>query len=69
MRAEEFLKLAMLDHMTELHNRRFAQERLAAEMIRSERHGYPLTVLLLDLDAFKQLNDKYGQKIGVPLVS
>jgi two-component system cell cycle response regulator len=64
MRAEEFLKLAMLDPLTELHNRRFAQERLAAEMTRSERHGYSLTVLLLDLDGFKQLNDQYGHFAG-----
>lgn len=64
MRAEEFLKLAMLDPLTELHNRRFAQERLAVEMTRSERHGYSLTVLLLDLDGFKQLNDQYGHFAG-----
>ncbi len=64
MRAEEFLKLAMLDPLTDLHNRRFAQERLAAEISRSQRHGYSLTVLLTDLDDFKQLNDRYGHFAG-----
>ncbi len=60
MRAKEFLKLAMLDPLTGLHNRRFAQERLVAEMARSGRHGHPLTVLMIDLDGFKQINDRYG---------
>jgi diguanylate cyclase (GGDEF)-like protein len=64
MRAEEFLKLAMLDPLTDLHNRRFAQERLAAEIARSQRHGHALTVLLLDLDEFKRLNDFHGHFAG-----
>jgi len=64
MRAEEFLKLAMLDPLTDLHNRRFAQERLAAEIARSQRHGHALTVLVLDLDDFKRLNDCYGHFAG-----
>jgi len=63
-RAQEFLKLAMLDPLTGLHNRRFAQERLSAEIARSERKRQPLTVLMLDLDNFKQLNDRYGHPVG-----
>ncbi len=63
-RAEEFLKLAMLDPLTSLHNRRFAQERLAAEIARSQRHGHSLTLLMLDLDGFKPLNDRYGHLAG-----
>jgi diguanylate cyclase (GGDEF)-like protein len=64
IRAEEFLKLAMRDPLTGLHNRRFAQERLAAEISRAQRHGDSLTVLVLDLDEFKQLNDRYGHLAG-----
>ncbi len=64
VRAEEFLKLAMLDPLTGLHNRRFAQDRLAAEIARSQRHGHSLTVLLLDIDDLKQLNDRYGHLAG-----
>src|SRR5713226_2942757 len=48
-RAEEFLKLAMLDPLTGLHNRRLAQERLTTEIARSERHGHSLTIMMIDL--------------------
>ncbi len=64
MRAEEFLKLAMLDPLTGLHNRRFAEERLTTESARAHRHGHSLTVLMLDLDDFKQLNDLFGHFAG-----
>lgn len=64
IRAEELYKLAMLDPLTGLHNRRFAEERLVAEMARSKRHGYPLTLLMLDLDDFKQINDRLGHVAG-----
>ncbi len=63
-RAQEFLKLAMLDPLTGLHNRRFAQERLTAEIARSQRHGHSLTTMMIDLDGFKQLNDRYGHIAG-----
>jgi diguanylate cyclase (GGDEF)-like protein len=64
IRAEELLKLAMLDPLTGLHNRRYAQEWLAKEISRAQRYGSPLTVLMLDLDNFKQLNDHYGHPMG-----
>jgi diguanylate cyclase (GGDEF)-like protein len=63
-RAQEFLRLAMVDPLTGLHNRRFAEERLTAEMSRSQRNGQPLTVVMLDLDNFKYLNDHYGHRAG-----
>ena len=56
--------LAMLDPLTGLYNRRFAEERLAAEVSRSERKGHPLTVLTLDLNNFKEINDTYGHAAG-----
>ena len=64
IRAEELLKLAMLDPLTGLHNRRYAQEWLAKEISRAQRYKSPLTVLMLDLDNFKQLNDNYGHPVG-----
>lgn len=64
MRAQEFHKLAMHDPLTGLCNRRFAEERLAAEVARSHRHGHPLSVLLLDLNRFKQINDVHGHSAG-----
>lgn len=56
--------LAMIDPLTGLYNRRFAEQRLAAEVARSERRGHPLTVLMLDLNNFKEINDTYGHPAG-----
>lgn len=56
--------LAMLDPLTGLYNRRFAEQRLEAEVARSARKGHPLTVLTLDLNNFKEINDKYGHQAG-----
>jgi diguanylate cyclase (GGDEF)-like protein len=56
--------LAMIDPLTGLYNRRFAEQRLAAEVARSERRGHPLTVLTLDLNNFKEINDSYGHPAG-----
>lgn len=57
-------ELAMIDALTGLYNRRFAKQRLAAEVARSARKGHPLTVLLLDLNEFKHINDTYGHAAG-----
>ena len=54
----------MLDPLTGLHNRRFAQERLSAELARATRNGSSLTVLMLDLDDLKRVNDRYGHPVG-----
>jgi diguanylate cyclase (GGDEF)-like protein len=64
LRANEYHKLAMIDPLTGLYNRRFAEHRLSAEADRSKRYGHPLTVVLLDLNDFKQINDKYGHIAG-----
>jgi diguanylate cyclase (GGDEF)-like protein len=62
--AEVFRRLAMFDSLTGLYNRRFAEQRLQAEIGRSERRGHPLSVVLLDLNNFKQINDTYGHTAG-----
>lgn len=64
IRAEEFQKLATRDPLTGLSNRRLGEERLAGEVARSERHGHPLSVLLLDLNRFKGINDRHGHAAG-----
>jgi len=56
--------LAMVDPLTGLYNRRFAEQRLVAEVARSERKGHPLTILTLDLNSFKHINDTYGHPAG-----
>ncbi|MGB2670550.1 MAG: GGDEF domain-containing protein [Candidatus Acidiferrum sp.] len=57
-------ELAMVDALTGLYNRRFAEQRLTAEVARSARKGHPLTVVLMDLDDFKHINDTYGHPAG-----
>jgi diguanylate cyclase len=64
VRAEEFHRLALVDPLTGLYNRRVAEERLASEASRSQRYGHPLTVVSLDLDKFKEINDTYGHPAG-----
>jgi diguanylate cyclase (GGDEF)-like protein len=60
----EVYKLAALDQLTGLYNRRSGEQRLAEEIERAERHGRPLTVLLTDLDGLKQINDEFGHAAG-----
>jgi len=64
VRAEEFEKLALVDPLTGLANRRVAEGRLTSEAARSQRYGHPLTVISLDLDKFKQINDTHGHMAG-----
>jgi diguanylate cyclase (GGDEF)-like protein len=62
--AEEVYKVAVLDSLTGLHNRRYARHRLQDEIARSERHQLPLTVIVFDLDNFKKVNDTHGHEAG-----
>ena len=62
--ASEVYKLAALDQLTGLYNRRSGEQRLAQEISRAQRHGRPLTVLLLDLNELKAINDKLGHAAG-----
>jgi GGDEF domain-containing protein len=52
--ASEVYKLAALDQLTGLYNRRSGEQRLAQEISRAQRHGRPLTVLLMDLDGLQR---------------
>jgi len=61
-------KLAALDALTGLYNRRSGEQRLASEILRAERTGRPLTILLLDLDGLKSMNDKHGHAAGDELI-
>jgi diguanylate cyclase (GGDEF)-like protein len=60
----EVYKLAALDQLTGLYNRRSGEQRLAEEIARSMRYGRPLTLLMLDLDGLKETNDKLGHAGG-----
>lgn len=52
------------DPLTGLYNRRFMDETLNRELVRAERNGACLSVVMIDLDNFKQLNDSYGHSAG-----
>jgi len=54
----------VLDEKTGLHNFREFQRRLRAEWKRSERYSIPLSLVLFDLDHFKQVNDSLGHQAG-----
>jgi diguanylate cyclase (GGDEF)-like protein len=60
----EVYKLAALDQLTGLYNRRSGEQRLAEEISRAMRHERPLTILLIDLDGLKQINDRLGHAAG-----
>jgi len=57
-------QLAILDGMTGTLNRRFGMKRLSDEFSRAKRANSPLTVMMLDLDHFKKINDHYGHLSG-----
>ncbi len=56
--------LALVDSLTGLFNRRFAERQMKAEMARAQRKGYQLTVVLFDLNDFKEINDQHGHAAG-----
>jgi diguanylate cyclase (GGDEF)-like protein len=57
-------QMVVSDPLTGLHNRRYLMDRLVQEMQRSDRHGEPLAFAMIDLDAFKPINDQFGHVLG-----
>ncbi len=57
-------RLATIDALTGLLNRRVFDERLGVEFRRSQRYGRPLSLLMIDLDHFKRVNDEHGHPYG-----
>lgn len=61
---EEMFQLAITDNLTQLGNRRRFDDELVTECGRVRRHGRNLSLLLLDIDFFKQVNDEFGHAAG-----
>lgn len=61
---EKLQKLAITDGLTKLHNSRSFYSQLEVEVDRYNRYKHPLSLLLLDIDHFKQYNDSYGHLEG-----
>jgi diguanylate cyclase (GGDEF)-like protein len=59
-----YRKLSIVDGLTQLYNSRHFYQQLKMEADRADRYGQPLTMLLIDLDDFKQFNDAYGHVEG-----
>ncbi len=66
---EELERLATIDPLTGLLNRRAIEPILDKEMNRRKRFNHPVSFLLLDLDHFKQINDEYGHAAGDEVLS
>ena len=62
--ARSMRRLAHTDMLTGLPNRRQGDERLSAELQRAQRYGRVFSVVMLDIDHFKALNDRYGHQAG-----
>jgi diguanylate cyclase (GGDEF)-like protein len=58
------LQLSNTDPLTSLHNRRYLMDTLAREVERSCRTDIPLSLVMIDIDHFKRVNDTYGHQVG-----
>ncbi|MFH1138663.1 MAG: GGDEF domain-containing protein [Pseudomonadota bacterium] len=57
-------ELAITDELTTLFNRRHLEDRLDEEISRASRYGHDLTMVMMDVDGFKQYNDEFGHPAG-----
>lgn len=57
-------RLAITDYLTGLYNIRYFYHRLEEEFSRAQRYNFPLSCLMIDLDHFKEINDRYGHRVG-----
>ena len=63
MRAE-YERLATVDSLTGATSRQAVMEKLDVEVLRHSRTGRPMSVMLLDIDYFKRINDQFGHAVG-----
>lgn len=61
---ERLQHIGLTDPLTGVNNRRYVERRLLEEVGRTQRHGYSLSAMYIDLDFFKKVNDNYGHQGG-----
>ena len=64
MRNRILSEVSARDSLTGLYNRWYVMEKIECEMNRSLRHGSPVTLLMIDIDHFKRVNDTWGHAVG-----
>lgn len=64
MRISDLEQATLTDPLTGVYNRRFMEQRLAEEISKARRYCFQLSILLFDLDHFKQVNDEHGHQAG-----
>lgn len=62
--SEELMRQARVDFLTELSSRGYFMDQAERELARTVRYEKPLSLLMLDIDNFKQINDRYGHRMG-----
>lgn len=61
---EQVRRLSIMDSLTKVYNRRYIEERIREEINLSQRHKTNLSLIMLDVDFFKKINDTYGHQAG-----
>jgi diguanylate cyclase (GGDEF)-like protein len=61
---EEICKFRTIDHLTQVHSRKYFEDELEREFWRARRHGRPLSLIVFDVDSFKDVNDEHGHLVG-----
>jgi diguanylate cyclase (GGDEF)-like protein len=61
---EHLYDASVTDALTSAYNREYFDTRLASELAYARRHSAPLSLIILDVDHFKQINDNYGHRVG-----
>ena len=61
---DQSLELAVTDQLTGLHNRRYMVTQLSALVARAIKGGDPVSILMIDIDHFKKINDGFGHDVG-----
>lgn len=61
---DEFKEKAVQDPLTGVYNRYYLNQALQQEIKRSKRYGHPIGFLMVDIDRFKEINDRFGHQVG-----